>query len=107
MDKLETDSNLQFLTINLDSLTTLATQSFLHLKFEGTHNYEATAFFVRPGQLELQKPQIMTTIDEETKSIEFVSSNLVKWVYLGHEAECLKVSDNYFDLVPGKILTYN
>lgn len=44
------------MTINLDGLTKLTGKTFLHLKFEGTHDYEATAFFARPGQLELEKP---------------------------------------------------
>lgn len=56
--------------------------------------------FVSPNKFQLQKPEFDITVDDSTRTITITSPTFAKGVYLYTEAAELKLTDNYFDLLP-------
>lgn len=71
-------------------------KAVLHLKFK---DKQSNYFFVKPKELQLEKPSLEIKIVGETL-IEITSNTLAKNVYL--KAEDIFFIDNYFDLLPNE-----
>lgn len=56
--------------------------------------------FTSPGKLALQKPAFTVTVNQQAATITITSNTFAKGVYLYTDTSELKLTDNYFDLLP-------
>ena len=60
-------------------------------------------YFVTPNYLNLTQPKIKYTIDPLRLAINFTTDVFAMGTYLYNNQTLLSVSDNYFDLIPGRV----
>ncbi len=96
-------------SISLTKLLKTVSQSGVFFKMEIEKNKKQLAenifYFVDPKELPLTKPNIQYTIKNEkngTTSITLSSDKLAKNVFVDFGNTEAKLSDNYFDLIPGE-----
>jgi beta-mannosidase len=81
-------------------------ESFLNLKFSsgGQLVDERNYYFVKPKELKLVNPEIICKVehDEENYKLILLSKSFAKNVFVDIKQDG-KLSDNYFDLFPGKL----
>ena len=56
--------------------------------------------FSSPGKLALQQPEFTVTVDDSAATITISANTFAKGVYINTASSELKLSDNYFDLLP-------
>lgn len=81
-------------------------ESFLNLKFSsgGQPVDERNYFFVKPKEMKLVNPEIVCKVEHDEGNYKLIlsSKSFAKNVYVDIKQDG-KLSDNYFDLIPGKI----
>lgn len=98
--EIKQESNTTCMQINYDQLPNFDKQkTVLQVKFKGKSTQTVVYhYFVKPKELQLEKPTITIKIVGETL-LEVTTNTLAKNVYLQSEGHFFK--ENYFDLVPG------
>ncbi len=94
--------DLQLLLRGIDKRKSVFVVKLLN---EGKVLYESLYYFVSPKELLLKEPLIKMAIYrlDDKLHIKLLSDTLVKNVYLRFKNRYFKLSDNFFDLLPGKI----
>ncbi len=98
--EIKQESNTTCMQINYDQLPNFDKQkTVLQVEFKGKSTQTVVYhYFVKPKELQLEKPTITIKIVGETL-LEVTTNTLAKNVYLQSEGHFFK--ENYFDLVPG------
>jgi beta-mannosidase len=105
------NSSKIYYEIDLDEILPLIkkNETLLSVDFESSDGevYNSIHYFALNKDLVLQKPNISINSEKNSSGhiITLVSDNLAKNVFLSISDEDIQFSDNYFDMLPGKIYT--
>lgn len=59
-----------------------------------------TSFFNKPKDLDLPNATLNVQYNKKNNQITLSSTSLIKNLFIDHETHYIKLSDNYFDLIP-------